>query len=88
MLQLVARLEYERQAFIRRRLLRNLGASGPAYWGIAGLLFFLFLFPMIIAPPVALAEAPPEAVAVGGLVVAGFVLCATIILAPVGLILL
>ena len=88
MLQLLARLECERQAFIRRRLIQNLGQSGTAYWGIAGLLFFLFLFPMIIAPPVALAEAPPEAVLVGGLVVAGFIMCATIILAPVGLVLL
>ena len=43
---------------------------------------------MLIAPPVAVAETPPAAVAVGALVLVGFVMCATIILAPVGLVLL
>ena len=65
MLQLLFQLECKRQAFIRRRLVQDLG-SHTAYWGIAGLLFFIFLFPMIIAPPAAIAEAPPEAVVVGG----------------------
>lgn len=43
---------------------------------------------MLIAPPVAVAAAPPEAVAVGGLILVGFIMCATIVLAPIGLILL
>jgi hypothetical protein len=88
MFELLVRFECQRQAFIRRRLLRNIGDSGHAYFGIAGLIFFMCLFPMLIAPPVAVAEAPPAAVAVGALVLTGFVMCATIILAPVGLILL
>jgi len=88
MFELLVRLECERQAFIRRRLLRNIGDSGHAYFGIAGLIFFLCLFPMLVAPPVALVEAPPAAVAVGALVLMGFVMCATIILLPVGLVLL
>lgn len=87
MLELLVRLECKRQAFIRRRLVQNFG-SGPAYWGIAGLIFFVSLFPMIVAPPVTLATAPPEAVAVGGLILIGFILCATIVLAPLGLVLL
>lgn len=81
-------LECERQAFIERKLLPNIGDSSHAYFGIAGLIFFLCLFPMLVAPPVAVAEAPPAAVVVGSLVLVGFVMCATIILAPVGLILL
>ena len=87
MLQLLVQLECKRQAFIRRRLIQNIGSS-PAYWGIAALIFFISLFPMIIAPPVTLAAAPPEAVAVGGLILAGFLMCATIFLAPIGLVLL
>jgi hypothetical protein len=87
MLELLVQLECKRQAFIRRRLIQNIG-SGTAYWGIAGLIFFISLFPMIIAPPVTLAAAPPEAVAVGGLILAGFALCATIIGLPLGLLLL
>ena len=87
MLELLVRLECKRQAFIRRRLIQNIGSS-PAYWGIAALIFFISLFPMIIAPPVTLAAAPPEAVAVGALILTGFVLCATIIGAPLGLLLL
>ena len=87
MLELLVQLECKRQAFIRRRLIQNIGSS-PAYWGIAALIFFISLFPMIIAPPVTLAAAPPEAVAVGGLILAGFLMCATIFLAPIGLVLL
>ncbi len=87
MLELLVQLECKRQAFIRRRLIQNLG-SGPAYWGIAALIFFTSLFPMLISPPVAVAASPPEAVAVGGLILGGFILCATIFLAPVGLVLL
>jgi len=88
MFELLVRFECQRQAFIRGRLLRNIGDSGHAYFGIAGLIFFISLFPMLIAPPVAVAETPPAAVAVGALVLVGFVMCATIILAPVGLVLL
>lgn len=87
MLQLILQLECKRQALIRKRLLANL-SSGPAYWGIAGLLFFMYLFPMLTAPPVALAAAPPEALLVGGLILGGFVLVGTIFLAPVGFVLL
>ena len=87
MFELLVRFECKRQAFIRRRLLCNIGDSGHTYFGIAGLLFFLCLFPMLVVPPAALAVAPPAAVAVGTLVLVGFVMCATIILAPVGLIL-
>jgi len=87
MLQLLVRLECKRQAILRKRLLQNLG-SGPAYWGIAGLIFFLSLFPMIISPPTAVVGTPPEAALVGGLILGGFILCATIFLAPVGLVLL
>lgn len=87
MLQLLIRLECKRQALIRRRLVQNL-SSGPAYWGIAALIFFICLFPMLVAPPVALAEAPPEAVVVGALIFVGFLMCATIIMAPLGLVLL
>lgn len=88
MFGLLVWLECKRQALIRRGLPRNIGDSGHAYFGIAGLIFFLCLFPMLVAPPVAVVEAPPAAVAVGTLVLVGFVLCATIILAPIGLILL
>ena len=88
MLQLLARLECKRQDLIRRRLLRNLGNPVSAYLGIAGLIFFISLFPMLVAPPVALAEAPPEAVAVGSLILAGLACCATIVGAPIGLMLL
>jgi hypothetical protein len=42
---------------------------------------------MLVVPPAALVEAPPAAVAVGTLVLVGFVMCATIILAPIGLVL-
>ena len=87
MFELLVRFECKRQAFIRRRLLRNIGDSGDTYLGIAGLIFFLCLFPMLVVPPAALAVAPPAAVVVGALVLLGFVMCATIILAPVGLIL-
>ena len=87
MLELLVRLECKRQALIRRRLVQNFG-SGPAYWGIAGLIFFISVFPMLLAPPTTVATAPPEAVLVGGLILGGFVLCATIFLAPVGLVLL
>ncbi len=87
MLQLLVQLECKRQAFIRRRLIQNL-SSGNSYWGIAGLIFFVSLFPMLISAPAAVAEAPPAAGAVGGLILAGFVLCATIVGAPIGLVLL
>lgn len=87
MLQLLVQLECKRQAFIRKRFIQNIG-SGPAYWGVAGLIFFISLFPTIISPPVAVTEAPPEAVAVGVLIFAGFALCATIVGAPLGLLLL
>jgi hypothetical protein len=86
--ELLVRFECQTQAFIRRRLLRNIGDSGHAYFGIAGLIFFVSLFAMLIAPPVAVAEAPPEAVIVGGLILGGFLMCATIVLAPIGLVLL
>jgi hypothetical protein len=85
MLQLLVRLECKRQDLIRRRLLRNLGNPGSAYLGIAGLLFFIFLFPMLLAAPAAVAATPVEAELVGTLVLVGFVLCATVVGAPIGL---
>ena len=88
MFELLVRFECQSQSFIRRRLLCNVGHSGHAYFGIAGLIFFIALFPMLVAPPAAVAAAPPEAVAVGGLIFVGFIMCATIVLAPVGLMLL
>ena len=88
MLQLLIRLEYKRQDFIRSKLMLNFVNSATAYFGIAGLIFFIALFPMLISPPVAVAEAPPEAVVVGGLILVGFLMCATVVLAPVGLVLL
>jgi len=88
MLQLMVRLECKRQDLISKRLLRHLGEPSTAFWGIAGIIFFISLFPMLVAPPVALAEAPPEAVAVGGLVAVGLFMCATIVGAPIGLVLL
>jgi len=88
MLELLVRLECKRQDLISRMLLRRSGEPGTAFWGVAGLLFFLFLFPMIISPPVALAGTPPEAAAVGSLILAGLVCCATIVGAPIGLMLL
>jgi hypothetical protein len=87
MLELLVRLECKRQDLISRRFLRHLGESGTSFWGIAGLIFFLFLFPMIISPPVAVAETPPEAVIVGVLVSVGLFMCATIVGAPIGLLL-
>jgi len=88
MLQLLVRLECKRQDLISKRLLRHLGEPGTAFGGIAGLIFFISLFPMLVAPPVALAEAPPEAVTVGALVLTGLAFCATIVGAPIGLMLL
>jgi len=88
MLELLVRLECKRQDLISKRLLRRLGEPGTAFGGVAGLLFFISLFPMLIATPVALAEAPPAAVAVGGLVAAGLFMCATIVGAPIGIMLL
>ena len=87
MLKFLVGLELKRQAIIRKKYLQNL-SSGSAFWGIAGLIFFVSLFPLLISAPVAAAEAPPEAGAVGGLVLAGFVLCATVVGAPIGLALL
>ena len=86
-LELLVRVECKRQAFIKKRLIQNIG-SGSSYWGIAGLIFFISLFPMLIAPPVAVAGAPPEAIAVGGLILVGFIMCASIVMAPIGLLLL
>lgn len=87
MQELILPFEFVKQTLIRRLAGDSIGAH-MSYFGVAVFLFFLYLFPMIIAPPVALAEAPVEAVLVGGLALAGFVLCATVILTPIGLILL
>ena len=88
MQELILPFEFVKQALIMRRLAGDSIGADRSYLGVAVFIFFLYLFPMIIAPPIALAEAPVEAVLVGGLALAGFVLCATIILAPIGLILL
>jgi hypothetical protein len=86
MLELIIPFEFVQQALISR-LPGDFVSLDRKFFGLAGLFFFLYLFPMIIAPPVALAEVPVEAVLVGGLILAGFVLCATIVLAPIGFIL-
>lgn len=86
MFELLVQLKLRRQAFIRRRLPRNESGSDHSYFAIASLIFFLSL-PLIVCPPVALVEAPPAAVVIAVLVVLGFILCATIVLAPIGLIL-
>jgi hypothetical protein len=88
MLELLVRLECKRQDLIRKRALRQIGESGTSFWGIASLIFFISLFPLLIAAPAAAAATPPEAGLVGGLTLAGFVLCATVVGAPIGLVLL
>lgn len=88
MLELLVRLECKRQDLSKKRALRQIGESGNSFWGIAGLVFFISLFPLLIAAPAAAAAAPPEAGLVGGLVLAGFILCATVVGAPIGLVLL
>ena len=87
MLELTIPFEFMKQALLRRLADGSFGTEMRDF-GIAVFLFFIYLFPMIIAPPVSLAEAPVEAVLVGGLALAGLLLCATIVLAPVGLVLL
>lgn len=57
------------------------------FLGLAALIFFAYL-PTITVPPVATAAAPPEAVAVGALILVGCVFCATIVGAPLGLVIL
>ena len=86
MLEVLVRLEYKRQA-LRQRLMAGFADLDGCFFGLAALIFFACL-PTIMAPPVAAAAAPPEAVAVGVLIMVGCVMCATIIGAPVGLILL
>ena len=81
--ELVFRIECARQA-VADRLLRRFGELDHSFLGIAALVFFIALYPVIIAPPVAVAEVPPAAVVVGALILLGFVCMATIILAPLG----
>jgi hypothetical protein len=88
MLQLLVRLECKRQDLIRKRALRRISEPGTAFWGIAALIFFVSLFPLLLAAPVAVAATPPEATLVGGLILGGFILCATVVGAPIGLVLL
>lgn len=87
MVEMLFRMECVRQE-VRETLLRQFGDLDQRFLGIAGLIFFVALFPMLIAPPAAVAEAPPEAVAVGALVLVGFLLIATVILAPLGFVML
>ena len=84
MLELLIRLECKRQA-CRRRLLGHFTNLDRSYFGLAALIFFAFL-PAIVQPALAAAEAPPEAVVVGALILIGCILCATIIAAPIGLV--
>ena len=88
MLELLVRLECKRQDLIRKRALRHFSNTGTSFWGIAGLIFFISLFPLLLTAPAAPAEVPPEATLVGGLILAGFVMCATVVGAPVGFVLL
>jgi len=85
MLEFLFRLEYKRRS-LRRRVLDNCTDLDRRFFGIAALIFFVALFPMLLAPPAAVAVAPPEAVVVGSLILLGFLLSATIVLLPVGLI--
>ena len=84
MLEFLIRLEYKRQA-LRKRVLGCFGDPDRSFFGLAALIFFAFL-PTIVAPTVAAAGAPPEAVAVGALILIGSILCATVIAAPLGLV--
>jgi hypothetical protein len=86
LLELLIRLEYRRQTF-RRKLLDGAGDLDGCFLGLAALIFFAYL-PTIAAPAAAAAAAPPEAVAVGALVMIGCIFCATIIGAPLGLVIL
>jgi hypothetical protein len=88
MLELLVRLECKRQDLIRKRALRQIGESGIPFWGIAGLVFFVSLFPLVVTAPVGVAEIPADATLCGGLILAGFILCATVVGAPLGLFLL
>jgi len=83
-LELLVRLECKRQA-CRRRLLGHFTDLDRRYFGLAALIFFAFL-PTIMAPALAAAATPPEAVVVGALIFAGCLLCATVIAAPIGLV--
>jgi hypothetical protein len=83
-LQLLVRLECKRQDLIRKRALRQIGESGTSFWGIAGLIFFISLFAMAASPP-ATVVATPWAELVVMLILGGFILCATIVAAPIGL---
>ena len=87
MLELLIRLEYKRQA-LRRRVLGKVGISDDSYFGIAvmAILFGLFMGPLTW-PSWGIA-AGPFWLAMLVLIVGGLLLCATVILAPVGLILL
>lgn len=87
MLELLVRLECKRQALIKRRLLQNLG-SGPAYWGIAAFIFFVSLFPALVDPALAPVDMAAAVTGVGSLLMIGFILCATIVAAPAGLVVL
>lgn len=88
MLQLMVRLECRRQGLIRKMALRQIGESGMSLWGIAGLLFFVALFPLLVTAPVSVAEVPSLVEFVGGLAGVGLVLCLTIVGAPIGFVLL
>ena len=86
MLDLLALFKAKRW-IIRQRLLRHFDELDNCLFGLAALIFFAYL-PTITAPPVAAATAPPEAVAVGALILVGAAFCATIVGAPIGLIIL
>jgi hypothetical protein len=88
MLELLVRLECMRQGLIRKRALRQVGESGTFFWGLAGLVFFITLFPLLVTAPAAVETVPPDAELCGGLILAGFILCATVVGAPLGLFLL
>jgi hypothetical protein len=83
MLELLAQLEFKRQALSRKHIGGLYGTQGNLF-GIAALVFFANLLPQIVAPPTAVASAPPEFVVVGALALLGFLCLATVFLAPLG----
>ena len=88
MLDIVVRLECKRQNLVKERSLQQFGHSINSLWGLAGLVFFVTLFPLVVTAPAAVETVPDAASLLGGLILAGFILCATVVGAPLGLFLL
>ena len=83
MLEVLIRLEYKRQA-LRRKILKHFSGAETGLYAIGGVIAFALCTGLIV-PTTAAATAPPETVAAGVAISLGLVLCATVILLPVGL---